>query len=162
MQACRFAVPGDENTVLRFIKALAAYERMEADVSATADSLRCWLFDERAAEVLFAMDGGREVGFALFFRNFSTFLGRPGIYLEDIFVLPSHRGRGFGKALFKALAGITLERGCGRLEWSCLDWNTPARAFYRSLGALPLDGWTGYRLDESGLRTLASGEPSGH
>ncbi len=161
IQSCRFAVPGDESTILRFIKALAAYERMEAEVSATEGDLRRWLFEGRAAEVLFAMDDGQEVGFALFFHKFSTFLGRPGIYLEDIFVLPSHRGRGLGRALFKNLAEIALERGCGRLEWSCLDWNEPARRFYRSLGASPLEGWTGYRLAGNGLERLAAGAPCG-
>ena len=159
MQPCRFAIPGDESTVLRFIKALAAYERMEEEVSATVDDLRRWLFEGRFAEVLFALDEEQEVGFALFFHNFSTFLGRPGIYLEDIFVLPSHRGRGFGRALFRNLAEIALERSCGRLEWSCLDWNEPARRFYRSLGAVPLDDWTGYRLAGNSLELLAAEEP---
>ena len=113
----------------------------------------CELLGE--GEVLFVCEGGREVGFALYFHNFSTFLGRAGIYLEDIFVLPEHRHKGYGKALLKRLAEITVERGCGRLEWACLDWNEPSIGFYRSLGAVPMDEWTIYRVTGAALDELA-------
>ena len=135
----RSATEKDCALILRFIRQLAEYEKMADQVTATEDLLREWIFEKKKAEALFVCDGGREVGFALFFHNFSTFLGRAGIYLEDLFVLPEYRGRGFGKALFRALAKIAAERGCGRLEWACLDWNAPSIAFYRSLGAVPMD-----------------------
>ena len=125
---------------------LAEYERMSDQVVATEEILREWIFEKKKAEVIFALENGTEVGFALFFHNFSTFLGRAGIYLEDLFVRPEYRGRGHGKALIKELARITVERGCGRLEWSCLDWNKPSIDFYLSLGATPMDEWTIYRL----------------
>lgn len=132
--------------ILSFIKALAEYEHMADEVVADEALLEEWIFDKQKAEVIFAVEDGKEVGFALFFHNFSTFLGRAGIYLEDLFVLPEYRGKGYGKALLKKLAEITVERGCGRLEWSCLDWNQPSIDFYLSLGAVRMDGWTTYRM----------------
>ena len=117
--------------------------------------LEKWIFDERKAEVIFALEGEREVGFALFFHNFSTFLGRAGIYLEDLYVRPECRGKGYGKALLKELARIAVERGCGRLEWWCLDWNKPSIDFYLSLGAEPMKDWTVYRIAGETLKELA-------
>ena len=114
-----------------------------------------WLFEKRVAEAFFAMEGETEVGFALYFHNFSTFLGRAGIYLEDLFVLPEHRGKGYGKAILTHLAQIARERGCGRLEWACLNWNKPSIDFYLSLGAVPMDEWTVYRLAGESLKQLA-------
>ena len=142
----RFAEEADCGVILNFIRGLAEYERMSDQVVATEELLREWIFEKKKAEVLFACEDGKEVGIALFFHNFSTFLGRAGIYLEDLFVLPEYRGKGYGKALLKRLAQITVERGCGRLEWNCLDWNQPSIDFYRSLGAVPMDIWTTYRL----------------
>lgn len=153
----RFAREGDEGLILGFIKELAAYERMSDLVVASEALLREWIFERKKAEVLFAMEEGKEVGFALFFHNFSTFLGRAGIYLEDLFVLPAHRGRGHGTALIRSLARIAVERGCGRLEWSCLDWNTPSIRFYLSLGAERMDEWTVYRFAGERLCALAEG-----
>ena len=151
----RFANKDDTPLILDFIKALAAYEKMSEDVAATEELLREWIFEKNKAEVIFAMEDGEEIGFALFFHNFSTFLGRAGIYLEDLFVKPEHRGKGCGKALLKTLARIAVERGCGRLEWACLNWNRPSIDFYLSLGAAPLDEWTTYRLTGETLRELA-------
>ena len=151
----RFAEIEDTPIILDFIRGLADYEHMTDQVVADEDLLREWIFEKKKAEVIFAVEDGREVGFALFFHNFSTFLGRVGIYLEDLYVHPEHRGRGHGKALIKALAGIALERGCGRLEWSCLDWNAPSIDFYLSLGACQMSDWTGYRLTGDSLRDLA-------
>ena len=141
--------------ILAFIKALAEYEKMSDEVVATEELLEEWIFDKKKAEVIFAVEDGKKVGFALFFHNFSTFLGRAGIYLEDLFVLPEFRGKGYGKALLKELAKITVERGCGRLEWCCLDWNKPSIDFYLSLGAKPLDDWTIYRLTGESLNNMA-------
>lgn len=141
--------------ILSFIKALAEYENMLDDVIADEALLEEWIFDKQKAEVIFAVADGKEVGFALFFHNFSTFLGRAGIYLEDLFVLPEYRGNGYGKALLKRLAEITVERGCGRLEWSCLDWNQPSIDFYLSLGARRMDDWTMYRLTGEVLEKFA-------
>lgn len=152
----RSAEPGDEGLILSFIDALARYEHMENEVVATEELLAEWIFEKRKAEVIFATVQGEEVGFALFFHNFSTFLGRAGIYLEDLFVLPEHRGRGYGKALLGKLAQIALERSCGRLEWSCLNWNEPSIEFYRSQGAVPMDEWTVYRLTGSTLESMAA------
>ena len=152
----REAVPGDEGRMLAFIRQLAEYERLSDQVVATEALLREWVFEKRRAEVVFALDeAGGEVGFALFFHNFSTFLGRAGLYLEDLFVLPEARGRGCGRFLLSHLAKLAVERGCGRLEWSCLDWNEPSIKFYRSLGAVSMDEWTVYRLTGDGLRALA-------
>ena len=151
----RYAERKDTAIILNFIKDLAVYENMLDQVVATEELLGEWLFDKKAAEVIFALEDGREVGFALFFHNFSTFLGRAGIYLEDLLVLPEYRGRGFGKGLLRKLAQIALERGCGRLEWSCLDWNRPSIDFYLSLGAQPMDEWTVYRLTGDTLHKMA-------
>ena len=141
--------------ILEFIKGLAAYEKMENEVVADEALLEEWIFDKQKAEVIFAVADGKEVGFALFFHNFSTFLGRAGLYLEDLFVKPEYRGKGYGKAILKKLAAIAVERGCGRLEWSCLDWNKPSIDFYRSLGAVPMEEWTVYRVTGETLKKLA-------
>ena len=151
----RKAVREDVPLILEFIKGLAEYEKMSDEVVATEEILDEWLFDKEKAEVIFAIAEGEEVGFALFFHNFSTFLGRAGIYLEDLFVKPKYRGNGYGKAIVKRLAQIAVERGCGRLEWSCLDWNQPSIDFYLSLGATPMSGWTGYRLTGKTLADAA-------
>ena len=151
----RYATKTDVPLILQFIRDLAKYEKMENEVVATEEILTEWIFDNKKAEVIFALDGEKEVGFALFFHNFSTFLGRAGLYLEDLYVKPEYRGRGSGKGLLKTLAGIALERGCGRLEWSCLDWNKPSIDFYLSLGAVPMDAWTVYRVTGDTLKTLA-------
>ncbi|MCR5370342.1 MAG: GNAT family N-acetyltransferase [Clostridium sp.] len=142
----RTAEKKDSGLILSFIRGLAEYEKMSDQVVATEDLLSEWIFEKKKAEVMFVCAEGKEVGFALFFHNFSTFLGKAGIYLEDLFVLPGYRGRGYGKALLKKLAQITLERGCGRLEWACLDWNRPSIDFYLSFDAQPMDEWTVYRL----------------
>ena len=158
MTVCTFrtAVPGDEELILSFIRALADYEHMSDQVVATPELLRDWIFEKQKAVVIFAAAGGREVGFALFFHNFSTFLGRAGIYLEDLFVLPEERGKGYGEALLKRRARITVERGCGRLEWACLDWNTPSINFYiQKMCATPMDEWTTYRLTGERLKQAA-------
>lgn len=148
----------DVPLILRFIKELAEYEKLSHEVSATEDVLAESLFGERrVAEALLAYSGGEPAGFALFFHNFSTFLGRPGIYLEDLFVRPEFRGLGIGKALLTHLARLAEERGCGRLEWWVLDWNEPSIGFYRSLGAVAMDEWTVYRLSGDELQRLASG-----
>lgn len=151
----RFASPEDTGKILEFIIALAEYEHMENQVVASEALLREWIFEKKKAEVIFALDGEKEVGFALFFHNFSTFLGRAGIYLEDLFVMPEFRGRGYGKGLLKSLSRIAVERGCGRLEWACLDWNTPSIDFYKSLGAASMDEWTTYRLTGETLLNMA-------
>ena len=145
----------DTVLLLTFIRALADYEHMLDDVVATEEILSDWLFERRVAEAFFAVEDGVEVGFALYFHNFSTFLGRGGIYLEDLFVLPEHRGKGYGKAILTRLAQIARERGCGRLEWACLDWNKPSIDFYLSLGAKPMDEWTVYRVSGEALTQLA-------
>ena len=144
----------DAALVLEFIKGIAKYEKMENEVEATVELLEEQLFDKGRAEVIFAMENGKEVGFALFFHNFSTFVGRGGLYLEDLYVYPEYRGKGYGKALFLELVRIANKRKCGRMEWVCLNWNTPSIEFYRSLGAVPLDEWTTYRLDEKGIERL--------
>ena len=151
----RFATVNDTKIILDFIKKLAQYEKMENEVVATEALLKEWIFEKGKAEVIFALEDKKEVGFALFFHNFSTFLGRSGIYLEDLFVLPEYRNKGYGKGLLKILANITVERGCGRLEWCCLDWNKPSIDFYRSLGAVPMDEWTTYRLTGETLQNLS-------
>lgn len=151
----RFATEKDVAKILEFIKGLADYEHMSDDVIATEELLREWIFEKKKAEVIFVLEGDEEVGFALFFHNFSTFLGRAGIYLEDLFVSPEHRGKGYGKALLKELSRIAVERGCGRLEWSCLDWNQPSIDFYLSVGAVPMDEWTVYRATGETLKKLA-------
>lgn len=151
----RFATEADVPRILEFIRELAEYEKMLSEVVATEELLREWIFEKQKAEVIFALEDGKEVGFALFFHNFSTFLGRAGIYLEDLYVKREFRGRGYGKGLLKVLAKITVERGCGRLEWSCLDWNKPSIDFYLSLGAEPMEEWTVYRITGETLNDLA-------
>ena len=151
----RFAKREDCALILYFIKELASYEKMLGEVVADEKILEEWIFDKQKAEVVFVMENEKEVGFALFFHNFSTFLGRAGIYLEDLFVLPEFRKRGYGKALLKRLAAIAVERGCGRLEWWCLDWNKPSIDFYLSLGAEPMSDWTTYRITGDTLRRMA-------
>ena len=136
----------DTELILQFIVELATYEKMQNEVVADVETLEQWIFDKEKAEVIFAVLDGKEVGFALFFHNFSTFLGRAGIYLEDLYVKPECRGMGIGKAILKKLASIAVERGCGRLEWWCLDWNQPSIDFYLSLGAEPMKDWTVYRI----------------
>lgn len=155
MMNWRFANEEDTSLILCFIRRLAEYEKMGGEVVATEEMLREWIFEKKKAEVVFALEEGKEVGFALFFHNFSTFLGRAGIYLEDLFVLPEYRGRGYGRDLMSILARIAVERGCGRLEWWCLDWNTPSIDFYRSLGAVPMDEWTVYRITGETLQELS-------
>ncbi len=158
--AIRFAERKDVPAVLEFIMKLARYEKLETSVVATEAILEEELFDKGGAEALLAEEDGIPVGFALFFHNFSTFRGRRGIYLEDLFVDQEKRGRGYGKALFQALAQLALDRRCDRLDWSVLDWNAPSIAFYRSLGANSLDEWTGFRLTGSPLAALAQGLPA--
>ena len=151
----RHAEEKDVPLILYFIKELADYEKMLNEVVATEEILHEWIFEKNKAEVIFAMEDGKEIGFALFFHNFSTFLGRAGVYLEDLYVMPEYRGKGYGKALLKQLAKIAVERGCGRLEWWCLDWNKPSIDFYRSLGAVPMDEWTVYRITGDTLVEMA-------
>jgi GNAT superfamily N-acetyltransferase len=154
----RPAAPAEVTVIAELIRALAEYERLSHEVVLDESLLRDHLFGPRPfAEVVLAEHGGEIVGFALFFHNYSTFLGRPGIYLEDLFVRPEHRGAGHGKALLAHLGRLAVERGCGRLEWSVLDWNEPSIAFYKSLGATPMDEWTVYRLTGDALSALASG-----
>jgi len=150
----RFAKEEDTGLILKFIRALAEYEQMASEVVADEKTLRHWIFEEKKAEVIFALEDGKEVGFALFFHNFSTFLGRAGIYLEDLFVLPEYRGKGYGKGLITQLARIAVERGCGRLEWWCLNWNKPSIDFYLSLGAEPMSDWTVYRIAGETLQEM--------
>ena len=155
--AFRFAERADTPLVLRFIRELARYEQLEDQVVADVQTLERELFDEHGAQVLLAEVPGEAepVGFALFFHNFSTFLGRRGLYLEDLYVRPGWRGRGIGRAILRELARIAKERGCGRMEWWCLDWNEPSIGFYRSLGAEAMDEWTVYRLAGDTLERLA-------
>lgn len=152
----RFAQESDTRLILWFIRALAEYEHLADQVVADEATLKDQLFRRKGAEVLFALEDGKEVGFALFFHNFSTFLGRAGLYLEDLYVLPEHRGKGYGKALFRRLATVAVERGCGRMEWWCLDWNTPSIGFYKALGAQAMEEWTVYRLAGKALDDLAT------
>jgi GNAT superfamily N-acetyltransferase len=152
----RTANESDVVLILGFIRDLARYEKLEDRVVATEESLRSTLFgNPRFAEVLIAEEDESPAGFALFFHNYSTFLGRPGIYLEDLFVNPDRRGRGYGKAFFRYLARIAKERDCGRVEWAVLNWNTPAIDFYNSLGAVPLEDWIVFRLIGEPLEQLA-------
>jgi len=141
--------------ILRFIRSLAKYEKMLDDVTANEQILEEWLFNKKSATVIFAILDGKEVGFALYFTNFSTFLGKAGLYLEDLFVVPEHRGKGIGKALLKELAKIAVDFGYGRMEWICLDWNQPSIDFYKSLDAEAIDEWTIYRLSKDTLSALA-------
>lgn len=145
----------DAALILQFIKELAEYEKMLDEVVADEATLEEWIFDKQKAEVIFAMEDGEEIGFALFFHNFSTFLGRAGIYLEDLYVRPAYRGKGCGRAILKRLASIAKERGCGRLEWWCLDWNKPSIDFYLSMDAEPMSDWTVYRVSGEALDKMA-------
>lgn len=153
----RPATPPDIPVIARLIRALADYEKLSHEVVLREEDLHQHLFGERRyAEVALAEEEGQVVGFALFFHNYSTFLARPGLYLEDLFVLPEARGKGHGKALLSHLARVAVERGCGRFEWSVLDWNAPSIAFYKSFGAVPLEDWSIFRLTGDALRRLAS------
>src|ERR1700719_692291 len=152
----RPATVGDVPIILELIRALATYERAPNEVTATEEGLAEVLFGEKpASEVLLAFENDRAVGFAVFFHNFSTWLGRPGLYLEDLFVRPEERSKGYGRALLIELAKIARDRGCGRMEWAVLDWNEPAIKFYRKLGAKPMDEWTVFRLTRDGIAKLA-------
>ena len=151
----RCAEEKDCGLILFFIKELASYEKMSDQVIADEDLLHEWIFEKKKAEVIFACEGGKEIGFAVFFHNFSTFLGRAGLYLEDLYIMPEYRGKGYGKETLKKLAKIAVERGCGRLEWWCLDWNRPSIDFYRSLGAEPMEDWTVYRITGNTLKKLS-------
>jgi GNAT superfamily N-acetyltransferase len=157
MDTIRFASPDDVQTILELIRGLAEYEHLSAFVTATEDDLRTWLFDDPKAEVIICEVSGKAVGFASFFHNISTFAGRPGIYLEDIFVRPENRGLGLGKKLMSFLAKLAIERGCVKLDWTCLDWNTPSREFYESLGSQEVKSWVPYRLSGRDLEELAKG-----
>lgn len=148
----RAAQPNEAGLVLEYIKKLAVYEKCADEVVADEATLYHSLFVDCSAEVVFAEEDGVVIGFALFFYNFSTFVGRKGLYLEDLFILPEKRGKGYGKALLKYLANLAVERNCGRMEWICLDWNQPALKVYRSIGAVPMDEWTVQRLDEDALK----------
>lgn len=154
----RFATRDDVPVILDLIKQLAEYEKAADQVVATEKLLHESLFEQRAAEVLLVEDGERAVGFAVFFTSYSTWLARAGIFLEDLFVLPDERGKGYGKGLLVRLAQIATERGCGRLEWNCLDWNQPSIDFYLSLGAAQMDCWTTYRLEGDTLEALAKAQ----
>ena len=150
----RYATEADAALILKFIKGIAEYENMLPDVINTDELIKEVVFGKGHAEVIFALDGDKEVGFALFFHNYSTFVGKAGIHLEDLFVWPEYRGKGFGKALFCEVAKIAKERNCGRMEWTCLNWNTPSINFYLSMGAVPMDEWTTYRLTEEKIDEL--------
>lgn len=150
----RYATEKDAALILEFIKGIATYEKMLDEVVNTEEMIKEVVFGKGHAEVIFALEGEKEVGFALFFHNYSTFVGRAGIHLEDLFVWPEYRGKGYGKALLCEVARIAKERGCGRLEWTCLDWNTPSINFYLSLGATPMDEWTIYRLTADQIEKL--------
>ena len=157
----RLAEPEDAALILQFIRDLADYEKMLDQVEATEELLKEWIFEKKKAEVIFVLEDGKEAGFALFFHNFSTFLGLAGIYLEDLYVCPEYRKKGYGKALIRELARIAKERGCGRLEWWCLDWNQPSIDFYLSLGAEPMKDWTVYRIAGATLDSLAGEREAG-
>ena len=151
----RPAKPEETGLVLEFIQKLAVYEKCADEVVADEATLYHSLFEEKSAEVVFAEEDGVVIGFALFFHNFSTFVGRKGLYLEDLFMIPERRGLGYGKALLKYLANLAVECNCGRMEWICLDWNKPALTVDRSIGAVPMDEWTVQRLDEEALKRFA-------
>ena len=152
----RYANNQDIEKIIYFINQLAIYEKMQDEVVVTPELINKWLFQEKIAEVLFVMEQDKEVGFALFFYNYSTFVGRAGIYLEDLYVLPEYRHKGYGKALIKKLASICIEKECGRFEWCCLNWNKPSIDFYLSIGAKPMDEWTTYRLDLDAISKLVN------
>lgn len=150
----RNAEVNDIPTLLALIQELADYEKLSNEVVATEDLLKHWLFEKDRAETIILEVDQTVIGFALYFHNFSTFLGKAGLYLEDLYIKPDYRHKGYGKQVFKYLAKLTLERACGRMEWSVLDWNTPSIQFYQSLGAKPMDEWTTYRLTENDLKAL--------
>ena len=150
----RYATEEDAAIVLEFIKGIATYENMLDEVINTEEMIKEIVFGKGNAEVIFVLEGEKEVGFALFFHNYSTFVGKSGIHLEDLFVWPEYRGKGYGKALFLEVARIAKERGCGRMEWTCLDWNTPSINFYLSMGAIPMEEWTIYRLTADQIDNL--------
>ena len=154
----RKAQPGDAGLVLYFIKKLAEYEKLLDQVETDEETLHQSLFVKKAANVLIAEEDGTPIGYALYFYNFSTFMGRPGLYIEDVFILPEYRGKGYGTQIFRRLANIALEEGCARMEWICLDWNEPSLQFYRNMGAVPMDEWTVQRLSEETLRKVAEGK----
>ena len=154
----RPARPEEAGLVLEYIKKIAAYEKCSDEVVADEATIYHSLFVEHSAEVVFGEEDGSVVGFALFFHNFSTFVGRKGLYLEDLFILPEKRGLGYGKALLKYLAKLAVARNCGRMEWICLDWNEPALKVYRSIGAIPMDEWTVQRLTEPALKRFAASD----
>ncbi|OEJ13155.1 GNAT family N-acetyltransferase [Brachyspira hampsonii] len=151
----RFAVSEDVGVILKFIKELACYEKLEHEVTATEDILKEWIFEKKKCEVLIALENNIEIGYALFFHNFSTFLGKAGIYLEDLYITPDYRGLGYGKRLLKEVAKIAVERGCERLDWQCLDWNKSSIDFYLSLNAIQMSDWTSYRLSHEVLKRFA-------
>ncbi|WP_300712161.1 GNAT family N-acetyltransferase [uncultured Brachyspira sp.] len=151
----RFASAKDAAVILKFIKELAHYEKLEHEVSATEDILREWIFKKKKCEVLIASEDNIEIGYALFFHNFSTFLGKAGIYLEDLYITPDYRGLGYGKKLLKEVAKIAVERGCQRLDWQCLDWNKSSIDFYLSLNAVEMSDWNSYRLSHDFLKIFA-------
>ena len=151
----RNAEKNDISLILHFIKELASYEKMLDEVIATEVILNHWIFEEKKAEVFFVLENNKEIGFALFFHNFSTFVGRAGLYVEDVYIMPEYRQKGYGKAVFKKLAQIAVERGCGRMEWSCLNWNKPSIDFYTHIGAVPMSEWTVYRLTQDKIKKLA-------
>lgn len=151
----RFAEKRDTELILKFIRGLAEYEKLSHEVVATEDILRKSLFEQKAGEVIIGEYNKEPVGFALFFHNFSTFLGRPGLYLEDLFIIPEMRGKGFGKTMLAFLAKVAVDRNCGRFEWWCLDWNEPSVEFYKGIGAVPMEEWTTFRLTGEGLQDLA-------
>lgn len=154
----RKATEADVGLVLHFIKGIAEYEKMSEQVVNTEEMLHEWMFERKLVEVLIAEEDGRPIGFALYFQNYSTFVGRAGLYLEDLYIEPPYRGKGYGKRVLKRLAEIAVERGCKRMEWVCLDWNAPSIAFYKKLGAVPLDEWTTFRLTGEALEKLGSKE----
>ena len=150
----RFAKNEEVSDILNFIKELARYENMEDEVVATEELLTKWIFEEKKANVVFGIEDGKKIGFALYFTNFSTFLGRPGLYLEDLFVLPEYRGKGYGKAILKHLAKFAYESGFGRMEWACLNWNKPSIDFYLKMGAKRMEEWNIYRLQDESLKNI--------
>ena len=154
----RFATENDLSKILFFIKELAEYEKMSNLVVATEQDLKNYIFDKKIANVIFILEDGKEVGFALYFYSYSTFLGKAGIHLEDLFVMPEYRGKGYGKTLLISLAKIAKQQGCGRLEWTWLNWNKPSIEFYQKLGAKLLDEWLIFRLDENGIKNLCDKE----
>lgn len=152
----RDAQPGDERTILTLIRGIAEYEHMLDQVENSEALIRTQIFEKKTAECIIACENDTPVGFALFFTNYSTFVGKPGLYLEDLFVMPEHRGKGYGKKLFTRLARLAVDRGYARMEWTCLDWNAPSIAFYQSMDARPMSEWTNWRLQGDTLIAAAA------